>query len=159
VPALLAAQDKIGPAIRAASGESGEFVKICNTHDDYIWRGVAGSGGNVLATTRGKVGMSAYHVCTMSMEGRADELVKTVMAPVYDAHVGEGKLRSWGWSSHIVGGEYRRLATMTADDWPTLLAMRASILEAMQGNPLAMQFSDICGSHSDYMWELRIENP
>lgn len=159
IDGLMAAQDKIGPAIDEASGDSKEFGKICNAHDDYIWHGVAGSGGDMLATPRGKVGLSAYHVCEMATESRADDLVKTVFAPVYNAHVGDGKLRSWGWSEHIVGGKYRRLATMTADDWPTLFKMRASIFEAMDDNKLADQFVDICGSHSDYLWEIQIENP
>ena len=95
----------------------------------------------------------------MSKEGRADEIVKTVFAPIYDAHVGEGRLASWGWSEHIVGGKYRRLATMTADDWPTLLKIRGEIFDAMDeaDNPLADEFSEICGSHSDYLWEIQHE--
>jgi hypothetical protein len=58
-----------------------------------------------------------------------------------------------------VGGKYRRLATMTADDWPTLLKMRGEIFEAMdkQDNPLADYFGEICGSHSDYLWDIQFE--
>jgi hypothetical protein len=92
----------------------------------------------------------------MAKEDRVDELVEKVFAPIYDAHVGPGKLRSWGWSEHIVGGKYRRLSTMTADDWPTLLGMRAAIFEAMDeaDSALADDFAEICGSHSDYLWEI-----
>lgn len=156
---LLSALTAIGEKMDEASGDDDTFGKICNGHDDYIWRSVAGSGGGPLNQERGKVGISAYHKCKMSREGRADELVKTVFAPVYDAHVGEGKLRSWGWSEHIVGGKYRRLSTMTADDWPTLLKMRASIFDAMDDNELTDQFVEICGSHSDYLWEIRHQSP
>ena len=112
IDALLAAQEKIGEAIDEKSKDPDEFGKICNSHDDYIWRSVTGSGGAMLSTPRGKVGLSAYHECRMSHEDRADELVKSVIGSVFDAHVGEGKLRSWGWSQHIVGGKYRRLSTM-----------------------------------------------
>ena len=75
------------------------------------------------------------------------------------ANIGDGKLRSWGWSEHIVGGEYRRLSTMTADDWPTLLKMRSAIFESFseEDNALGESFSEICGSHSDYLWEIAHE--
>jgi len=154
---LLQALETIGDKIDEASGDDNTFGQICNQHDDYIWRSVTGSGGDVLSAPRGKVGISVYHQCKMSKESRADELVKTVFAPVYNAHVGDDKLRSWGWSEHMVGGKYRRLGTLTADDWPTLMKMRASIFEALKDNDLADEFSEICGSHSDYLWEIRYE--
>lgn len=157
VEKLLAALEAIGEKQDAAD-DSDEFGKICNSHDDYIWRGVTGSGGDVLSTARGKVGLSAYYVCD-SREGAADEIVKAVFAPLYDAHVGDGKLTSWGWSEHLVGGKYRRLATMTAEDWPALFAARASIIEASDDSELGDVFADICDSHADYMWEIRYENP
>ena len=156
IEALLTGLEKIGEAMDAAGGDDDTFGQICNSHDDYIWRSVAGSSGDRVSPTRGKVGLSAYHVCKMSQEDRADEIVEKVFAPIYNAHVGPGKLSSWGWSEHIVGGKYRRLSTMTADDWPTLLKMRGAIFEAIdeQDSALGDQFSEICGSHSDYMWEI-----
>lgn len=135
-----------------------EFGEICNSHDDYIWRSVAGSGVDILAVPRGKVGLSAYYVCD-TREAAADEIVEKVFASVYDDNIGAGKLTSWGWAEHIVGGKYRRLATMTAEDWPSLFAARASILEAGQDSELGSQFSEICSSHADYLWEIRHENP
>jgi hypothetical protein len=154
--ALLAGLDTVGERIADASGDDDAFGQICNGHDDYIWRSVAGSGGDVLGQPRGKVGISTYHRCKMYKEDRADELVKSVFAKHYDANVGDGKLRSWGWSEHIVGGEYRRLSTMTADDWPTLLKMRAAIFESFseEDNALADSFAEICPSHADYLWEI-----
>ena len=156
---LLAALDSIGKKIAEAAGDDNRMGELCGSHDDYIWRSVTGSGGGPLDGERGKVGMSTYHRCNMSMEGRADELVEGVFAKHYDAHVGDGKLSSWGWSEHIVGGEYRRLSTITAADWPTLLRMRASIFEAIaeEDNALGDTFSEICPSHSDYMWEIAHE--
>jgi hypothetical protein len=156
---LLAALETIGERLDEAGGDDDTFGQICNGHDDYIWKSVTGSGGDPLKRPRGKVGISAYHKCKMSRESRADELVKLVFAPIYDAHVGEGKLSSWGWSEHIVGGKYRRLSTMTADDWSTLMNMRESIFDALQDNELADEFVEICGSHSDYLWEIRHQSP
>jgi hypothetical protein len=157
--ALFKAQEKINAAQDAAGGDDNEFGSICNSHQDYVWHGLAGSGGNLLAEKRGKIGLSAYFICKMSKEDDADELIEKVFAPVYNDHVGDGKLTSWGWSEHIIGGKYRRLATMTANDLPTLLKMRASIFEALDDNDDADEFTEICGSHSDYIWEIQIENP
>lgn len=153
----LAALEKLGEQ-REAAEDRDEVGEICNSHDDYIWRGVTGSGGNILATERGKVGLSVYYVCD-SREAEADEIVKTIIAPVYNANVGEGKLSSWGYAEHIVGGKYRRLATMTAVDWQSLFAARGAIIEAIGDNPLGEAFSAICDSHADYLWEIKHEAP
>lgn len=156
---LLSGAETVGQMRDEKMGDSDGVSKACRSHDDYIWRSVAGSGRGVLTAPRGKVGLSAYHVCEMSKESRADELIKAVFAPVYDAHVGPEKLSSWGWSEHIVGGKYRRLATMTAEDWPTLLEMSESIFSELEDNELGDEFVEICGSHSDYLWEIRHASP
>ncbi|MBT8131396.1 MAG: hypothetical protein KJO35_03945, partial [Gammaproteobacteria bacterium] len=149
-----------GEALAEASDkvrQADELAKICSSHEDYIWRSVTGSGGPVTTTARGKAGMSVYHVCDMTKEARADEIVKHAIGPIFDAHTGDGKLTSWGWSTHIVGGKYRKLSTMTAADWPTLFATRAAIFADLADNVLAEEFSEICGSHSDYMWDIKHE--
>ena len=68
-------------------------------------------------------------------------------------------LTSWGWSEHIIGGKYRRLSTMTAENWDDLFAVRESIIEDAQDSELAGLFSEICHSHTDYMWEIVHESP
>lgn len=156
VQGLLDAQEKIGEAMDAAGDDSNEFGSICNAHDDYIWQSVAGNVGTV---KRGKAGMSVYHVCDMAREDEADAIVKQVMAPIYDKAVADGKIRSWGWSEHIIGGKYRRLETFTAADFDALVTARASIIAALEDAPLADTFSEICGSHSDYLWEIQAEKP
>ena len=49
-----------------------EFSTICSSHDDYIWRRVA---GNVGTATRGGAAFSTYYVCDQGREDQADELV------------------------------------------------------------------------------------
>ena len=157
IDALLAAQEKIGDAIEAKNkAMSEEAGKICNSHDDYIWKVVA---GNATTQARGKAAFSVYYVCDSGREDQADALVKQVFAPMYDKLVAEGKLTSWGWLEHIVGGEYRRLSTMTAPDVKSLLAARGSIVAALHDDPLADAFTDICGSHADYVWESKSGKP
>ena len=51
------------------------------------------------------------------------------MAPIYDRHVAEGNLASWGRMEHVAGGHWRRILTMTAPDHPGLLATRAEIIQ------------------------------
>lgn len=155
--ALLAAQAKINDqAESSAKGKAlgKEFGAACNSHEDYIWRGVAGSAG-----ARGKAAFSVYYVCDSTREAQADELIKRVYAPMYDKLVAEGKLSSWGWMEHIVGGEYRRLATMTAKDMSTLMAARGAVVAALRDDPLSSALDDICGSHADYMWETKFAQP
>jgi len=158
IAGLLAAQDTIGERMDAANGDSNNaFGEICGAHEDYIWKAEAGSSPGA---KRGSVSMSVYHVCDIAKEERADEIVKKVFAPVYDKAVANGKITSWGWSSHIVGGEYRRLATMSGDNYPDLMKARGEILDTIYGdgdNAEANKFSSICTSHTDYMWDIQHE--
>lgn len=154
IDALLAAQKTVNDQTEAtAKGKAlgKEFGNACKSHDDYIWRSVAGNVG----TTRGPAAFSVYYICDSSREDQADALVKRVYAPVYDKMVADGKLTSWGWMEHIVGGEYRRLATMTAKDMTSLIAARSALVAAFQDDPLSGVLDDICGSHADYMWETK----
>jgi hypothetical protein len=151
IAGLLKAQETL--AERTADTADDGFGEICGTHDDYIWKVEAGNS----TETRGKAALSVYQVCNINREERADEIVETVFAPVYDKAIADGKITSWGWSSHVIGGEYRRLATMTGDSFEGVLAARGEILQTLYGdgdNADANEFSEICGSHSDYLWEV-----
>jgi hypothetical protein len=157
---LLTAQETIGQRMDEALGGADDgFAAICSSHDDYIWKSEAGS-----ATTgnRGKASISVYMVCDFNGEERADEIVKTVYAPVYDKAVADGKIKSWGWLSHVIGGEYRRLSTMSADNYTDLLAARDEILETIYGdgeNKAGEEFGAICTSHTDYLWDIEHQKP
>ena len=133
------------------------FSKACGAHEDYIWENVAGNG---VTGDRGSAAMSVYQVCDINREERADELVKTVFAPLYDKAIEEGKIKSWGWSSHVVGGKYRKLSTMSGDSFEAILKARGEILEALYAdgeNKDAWEFTEICHSHSDYLWNVQQE--
>ncbi len=158
LPGLLKAQETVNARIdKAMNGQDDGFGAICSGHDDYIWQLEAGG----TAEKRGKAGLSTYHVCDLNREERADEIVKKVFAPVLDKAVADGKLTSWGWQSHVVGGKYRRLATMTAGDHISLLQAWGDVLNSVYGdgdNAEANEFSDICYSHSDYLWDILHES-
>lgn len=152
IDALLDAQEKIGDQIDAKNAKmSMEASKICNKHEDYIWRRVAGSTGT---TDPGKAVFSTYYVCD-NREAQADALVTQVFAPAYDKLVADGDLTSWAYLEHIVGGDIRRVATMTAADMKSLMAARAKLVGAITDNPLGDTFTDICDAHEDYMWDVK----
>ena len=139
---------------------SGEFAAICHSHDDYIWQAVTGSSGSDVGQERGEVGFSTYLICDEARETEADDLVKETFASLYNAQVEAGNLVTWGWMQHWVGGKYRRIGTMTSKDFNTLVAARDAIVQSMVDNEEAgRKFSEICGSHTDYMWEVKLETP
>jgi len=155
VAGLLKAQETLGKRMDEAMGGANDgFGEICSSHEDYIWKAEA---GGVATGARAEAGLSVYHVCNFAKEERADEIVKTVFAPVYDKAVAAGKIKSWGWLSHQVGGKYRRLGTMTAANYDDLLKAWGEILEEIYGdgdNAEANEFSEICTSHTDYLWDI-----
>jgi len=152
IAALLDAQKKIGDQIDAKNADlNTEASQICNKHEDYIWRSVA---GKTAKSGAGKAVFSTYFVCD-SRETQADAIVTQVFAPVYDKMVDDGKLMSWGYLEHIVGGHVRRVATMSAEDMKSLMAARADINQALTDNPLGDTFTEICSAHEDYMWEVK----
>ena len=149
------AVDENNPAMGQALGD------ICGSHVDYVWRHVEGSRAGNLPEDRGDAGFSVYYNCKMSKETRADEIVKEVFAPVFTKHVGAGKLASWGWMEHMIGGKYRRIWTMSGADHSDVLAARDAIYtELMESHEDAMQeFDEICYSHQDMMWNIVFETP
>jgi hypothetical protein len=157
VAALLDAQAEMEKRFEAAGDDDMEFGKICNAHEDYIWEVESGSSGK----ERGAAGFSVYYRCDESKEERADEIFAKDFGPILDKYVADGKLASWGWSSHWVGGAFRRLQTMTASDHKTLLAARAELIDEMYADDskAGEEFNAICGSHSDYMWDIQLETP
>ena len=75
--------------------------------------------------------------------------------------VEEGNLTSRGWSSHVVGGRFRKLQTMTAADHKSLLAARGEAISLIyaEDSEAGTEFSEICGPHVDYMWNIVHETP
>jgi len=132
--------------------------EACEAHDDYVWALGQGSGPG---TERGNISLSIYYVCEIAGQNRADEIFAAAYAPQLEAMTEDGKIASWSWQSHVLGGEYRRLQTITGADFPTVTEARLAAMRAVnETNPgLAREFSEICGSHSDYLWNIVHEAP
>ena len=159
VDKLLDGNDATRAKVAEATGNDMTLGKACKMHDDYIWQSENVGSGN---EERGEAGFSVYYTCDQNRESRADEIVKESFGPVYDKLVVDGKLTSWGWSGHFVGGHFRRLATMTGTSHKAILAARDSVIETMYAdgeNEAGREFTEICGDHVDYMWNLQLETP
>ena len=159
-PGLLDALDAIQAKFEAL-GDDNERADICYAHDDYIWAVDLASGQPGVG--RADAGLSVYYICNESTEERADEIFEATFAPLLDKAVEDGKLATWAWLSHFIGGKYRRLQSMTGADHKAILAARSDLLEALYGgdepNAAAVEFNEICGSHADYMWDTEIASP
>ena len=160
---LLDASGALGEIIQDQTPEAGRaFSAICSSHEDYIWESVDGVSTGNTAGGRGEVGFTVYFECDMNEEERADELVRDVFGPIYDQHIGEDGLATWNWLAHNVGGDYRRILTMTAADHKTLMRTRASILDSFDDRRVeraASELNDICYKHRDYMWDILAQTP
>ena len=151
----------LGEIISDRTPEAGRaFSEICSSHDDYMWESIPGIGGGPVESERGAAAFSTYMQCDFAGEDRADELVRDVLTPVYNAHVGDGQLTSWNWLKQTVGGQYTRLLTLGAADHASLLRARAAIEQELKGRKIKRavnEFQTICHTQSDYMWDLYLE--
>ena len=160
---LLDASGALGEIIEDQTPEAGRaFSAICSSHEDYIWETVPGVSTGATAGSRGAVGFTIYLECNMNEEDRADELVRDVFGPIYDRYVGEGGLATWNWLAHNVGGNYRRILTMTAADHKSMMKTRTAILSEFDDRRVeraANEFNEICYRHQDYMWDILVQSP
>jgi len=101
---------------------------------------------------------ATYFECDTSKQKIADEVVKLVWAPAYDAAVEAGTISQWGWLTHHTGGKWRRLFYYAAPSLDALLDAPDAISPGIQKNsPGAGQvFSEICNAHEDYIWQAGI---
>ena len=127
--------------------------EACYGHDDYIWAAGQGSGP---AETAPKVSLSTYHDCKLTGQQRADEIFTEVFAPKLNELVKKGDISGWTWNEHRLGGRYRRLAVITGPDHASVVAANGEVIQnANQKHAaLAEEFSNICGSHTDYLWDI-----
>ena len=159
---LLDTRDKIFEEGQAeAREEAREFTSICPGHDDLIWQSVAGPPAAQQLTGRAAASYSTYYVCDVTKQERADEIVKQIYAPAINALMESGELRSWGWYAHVIGGKHRRLMTHDGADHKALLAAvnKYNAAAAEADAALADEFSQICNSHDDYLWDVTLPKP
>lgn len=129
---------------------------LCPRHEDYVWTtGPGNRTGAAVGQGRGAAGMSVYYICDEGREAVADLIVEHVWGPALDQQVSAGRLTSWAWLSHYLGGEYRRILVTDGPDQASLLAARDALIEAGAENPsVAAAFSEVCNGHQDVLWNV-----
>lgn len=150
----LSNQGAIFNEIYADNPEGGQArSEACYGHDDYIWATGQGSGPPETAPA---VSLSVYHVCTLTGQARADEIFAEIYAPKLNELVEKGDISGWGWNEHRLGGKYRRLQTITGADHGSVVAANGQVISSVNEDhsALAQEFSGICGSHTDYLWDI-----
>jgi hypothetical protein len=98
--------------------------------------------------------LATYYRCDYVKQARADTLYKQVIAPLLDKQVKAGNLTAYGFSSHRMGGVFRRLESWTAPTLEKLIAAQdAYHADLDKTNPKGgAEFEAVCGSHDDYIW-------
>jgi len=99
--------------------------------------------------------MATYYVCN-AQETEADFIVKTFVAPILNQRVKDRMIDSWAWDEHLMGGKYRRLLVVDGASVKALMQNWNTLQGDLQkANPdLSRRFTEICDSHSDYIWEI-----
>lgn len=151
-------QSEIFSTVYADNREAAQArSEACAGHDDYVWSTTLGSPPG---TERGDASLSVYYVCSVADQQRADELFGEIIAPTLNEYREKGDITAWSWLSHVLGGEFRRLQTISGKDYATLAAARLEALRrAGREHPeLAREFNEICPTHVDYLWDIRRES-
>lgn len=149
------AQEAMAAEYRSLGPPPYDSGDLCYEHDDYVWAQVTGNPGN--GDGEANVAFSTYYVCDAAEEQRADEIVSEDFSSIMNGLVDSGKLTNWAWLEHVIGGEYRRLYTMTASSHAAMLVARGEMAAALRGDAAERfeEFNRICPSHSDYMWDVQ----
>ena len=97
---------------------------------------------------------STYFVCDITRQEEVDEVVDSVLAPLWDAAVTGGEISAWGWLEHHTGGPWRRALYTVGGDRDALMATLDGLNGTVGEDEAAALFGEICNSHSDYLWKM-----
>ena len=96
-----------------------------------------------------------YYECDVARQELADEILELIYKPKFDAAVDDGTITSWGWLAHHTGGHWRRLMYHSAPSLDAVVGALGSVNDSIdeQWPELGHAFSEICGTHDDYIWQ------
>lgn len=152
----------VADARRANAAAMNETSAACPVHEDYIWQRVTGSQAVTdFARARPPASLSIYYQCDPSREQRTDALITANFAPTLNALVQAGDLNAWSWQQHLVGGKYRRMLVTEGRDAKTLLGAVGKLTQDLRTKQAAAfgEFSQICSSHQDAIWNVVVSKP
>lgn len=152
-------QDEIFREIYADNRAGGQArSEACAAHEDYVWSVDAGSPPG---EDRGSVSLSVYFVCDVADQQRADDIFAEIYAPHLETLRKKGEIATWNWQSHLLGGTYRRLQTVTGADYAAVNRARFETIQTVNRDhaALAREFAQICDQHEDYLWDIVHDRP
>jgi hypothetical protein len=96
-----------------------------------------------------------YFECDVARQGLADEIFELAYLPAFEAAVGDGTITSFGWLAHHTGAKWRRVLYHSAPDMGSLFAALEKVNGAIDEKypELGRAFSEVCGTHEDYIWQ------
>ena len=154
---VMDAQSALIKELQARGKVLAEFSSICPRYEDYIWRRVTSSPARGRDAPRSVSRLGTYFECDAAREARADTLVMQAFAPIYNRHIVPDRINSWGWHEHVIGGKYRRLLLLDGDSHKAILAtLDTALADIARERPAeGREFSQICHSHQDYLWDVQ----
>ncbi len=116
--------------------------------------GLVVAAGSTPAQEAQPVAIAAYYQCDPAREARADTIMRTI-GDIVARQVAAGHVTGWGWLSHQLGGTWRRALYYVGPNRDALLNARTRILQEVNAEQAraSREFSQICPTHDDYMWE------
>jgi hypothetical protein len=103
--------------------------------------------------------LASYFECDVTREATADAMMQR-MAPVFQRMVSAGAIQAYGYSAHVIGGQWRRFLTFTGERDKLLVLWSSLAPELQKEVPDAFaEFNRTCGSHQDYLWAMGPASP
>ena len=83
--------------------------------------------------------------------------MKSAYAAVLNQQVKDGKVTSWSWLEHVMGGPVRRALVLDGPSHKGMLSFWSGLAKTLEAAApdASKKFSAICHSHSDYVWDLK----
>ena len=162
---LFATRDAIVQDVLGDHAEDAATLNtVCPRHEDYIWGSALGDvvpASDANTTERAPAAISQYIRCDFNREAEADAILQRSLAPIYDRWVESGAIQSWNYFAHQVGGEFRRLWTLSGSDYPSLMQAWGEMNDAVLAEEPGASFlyNEICPTHVDYLWNTVLSQP
>jgi hypothetical protein len=103
--------------------------------------------------------LAAYYRCDYNRQARSDTLYQRLNVPLLSRVRQEGKLSGYGLSAHRHGGSWRRLEYFTGSDINGLFQVQEEVGDAVAAQADGAEFTQICNSHDDYVWQQTLSGP
>ena len=135
--------------VREVQAEAPAAVNLlnagCPVHEDYVWWLMLES-QEASATPEATPSLTAFYRCDGAPLGEVGTIVRERVGPFLEGMVREGRLTTWAWGGHVMGGVYDQVLYLAGDSHISILQARADLNSAGVGN-----FGQLC-SREEYAW-------